>query len=204
MSSARPLPQPEDQPPALHARAMDNLAFIRETMERAGTFTAVSGWGMVAVGALAAVSSIALPWRPLTMSWTLGWIVTAALAVLISVAATMHKARRAGIPVLSGPGRKLLLAFAPAMAVGALLTVVLYRANVPALLPGVWLLLYGAAVIGGGVFSVRIVPVMGVCFMALGAAALFLPSDVAVRVMQGAFVVLHLAFGGVIVRGHGG
>lgn len=204
MSSARPLRQSADQPPALHARAMDNLAFIRETMERAGTFTAVSGWGMVAVGALAAVSSVALPWRPLSTAWTLGWVVTAALAVLVSVAATVHKARRAAIPVLSGPGRKLLLAFAPALVVGALLTLVLYRAGVSALLPGMWLLLYGAAVVGGGVFSVRIVPVMGVCFMAAGAAALFLPPDAAVRLMQAVFVVLHLGFGGAIVRGHGG
>ncbi len=183
---------------------MDNLAFIRDTMERAGAFTAVSGWGMVGVGILAAAVGIALPFAPLSQRWTLAWIATAALSVIVSAAATARKAQRAHIPLLSGPGQKLLLAFAPAMLVGVLLTVVLFRAGATTLLPGTWLLLYGAAVVGGGVFSVRIVPVMGACFMIVGALALFASPAISVAIMESAFALLHLGFGVAIARGHGG
>lgn len=183
---------------------MDNLAFIRDTMERASAFTAVSGWGMVGVGVLAAAVVITVPFAPLSPRWMLSWIATAALGVIISTAATAHKARRASVPLLSGPAQKLLLAFTPAMLVGVLLTVVLVRAGVTALLPGTWLLLYGVAVVGGGVFSVRIVPVMGVCFMLAGALALFASPAIAVALMESAFAVLHLGFGVAIARGHGG
>lgn len=191
-------------PPALHERAMDDLRFIRETMERAASFTAVSGWGMVVVGLVACVAA-QLAWRqPTTTRWVTVWLGAAVLASLVSLAATVHKARRAGIPILSGPGRKLLLAFAPPMVVGALLTVVLIRLDMPALLRGVWLLLYGTAVVAAGTFSVGIVPVMGLCFMALGAVALFAPADWGAWLLVLGFGGLHLVFGTLIARRHGG
>ena len=197
-------PQSSDDAPALHARAMDNLAFIRETMERAGSFTAVSGWGMVGVG-LVATGAALLGWRqPTVWRWLVVWLAAAAVGALVSLAATAGKARRAGIPLLSGPGRKLLLAFAPPMIVGALLTVVLVRQEMLPLLRGVWLLLYGSAVVAGGTYSVSIVPVMGFCFMALGAAALFAPESWGLWLLLLGFGGLHLVFGTLIARRHGG
>ena len=56
------------------------------------------------------------------------------------------------------------------------MTVVLYQAGLTYALPGMWLMLYGTAVIAGGAFSVEIVPVMGFCFMLAGVLALFTPS----------------------------
>jgi threonine/homoserine/homoserine lactone efflux protein len=67
-----------------------------------------------------------------------------------------------------------------------------------------WLLLYGTAVVAGGAFSVQIVPVMGLCFMAAGVLALFSPTAWCQWIMGAAFGGLHIAFGIPIARRHGG
>ncbi|HEU4631501.1 MAG TPA: hypothetical protein VFS08_17235 [Gemmatimonadaceae bacterium] len=195
---------PVEDPPALHARAMDNLRFIRETMERAGSFTAVSGWAMCATGGLALVAALVAEFDANSPRWLAAWMGALVGSVAISVWATVRKARRAGMPLLSGPGRKFVLAFSPPMLVGALLTVVLVRSGQAALLPGTWLLLYGTAVLAAGAFSVRVVPAMGGCFFLLGAAALFAPPQVAHVLMLLGFAGLHVGFGIAIARSHGG
>ena len=81
---------------------------------------------------------------------------------------------------------------------------VLYRANMAGAIPGMWLLLYGTGVVTGGAFSVRIVPVMGLCFMALGAVALFCPPAWGSAFLGAGFGGLHILFGIVIARKFGG
>ncbi len=190
---------------ALHDRAMDNLRFIRETMERAGAFTAVPGWGIVSVGALAVGASFVAGSRPFgSASWLAVWLVTAGVAVSIALATTVRKARRQGMPLRAQPARKFVLAFAPPLAVGAVLTPALWLGGAAGLLPAVWLLLYGAAVATGGAFSVRPVPLMGVAVMAVGAAALSVPAPLQDGAMAVGFGVLHVVFGVVIARRHGG
>ena len=205
MATVTPLrPPPEERDPALSDRALDNLRFIRDTMERAGTFTAISGWGIAAVGAVAMVAALVARARP-AVEWRIGtWLTTAAVCIALSLAATARKARRTDLSMVSGPAQKLALAFSPAMVVGALLTAALLRIGANDLLPGVWLLLYGTAVVAGGAFSVRIIPVMGVCFMTLGAAALFAPPAVGEWLMVAGFGLVHVVFGLQIARRHGG
>ena len=205
MATVRPLrPPPVERDPALSDRALDNLRFIRETMERAGTFTAISGWGIVAVGVVAMIAAGVARSRT-TVEWRVGtWVVTAAVCIALSLWATARKARRSDLSMVSGPAQKLALAFAPAMLVGALLTIALLRIGANDLLPAVWLLLYGTAVVAGGAFSVRIIPVMGVCFMLLGAAALFAPPPFGDWLMVGGFGLVHVVFGFQIARRHGG
>ena len=113
-------------------------------------------------------------------------------------------ARAAKTPLLSEPGRKFVFSFAPTMLVGALLTVLMVQHDLVSRLPGVWLLLYGAAVITAGTFSVRIVPVMGAAFMVLGVAALFTPAAWGDAFMATGFGGLHIVFGTLIARRHGG
>lgn len=195
---------PTPEPPALHVRAMDNLAFIRSTMESAGAFTAVSGWGMVAAGLLAVAAAFIAALQPTRRAWLDVWLASAAAALVIQLWAMLAKARASSIPLLSGPGRKFVLAVSPPILVGAILTVVLYRAGFTAIIPGVWLLLYGAAVSAGGAFSVEIVPVMGLCFLTSGALALFTPPAWSDWILGLSFGGLHIAFGLPIARRHGG
>jgi hypothetical protein len=183
---------------------MDNLAFIRDTMEAAGAFTAVSGWGMVAVGIIAAIAAVISYAQASALNSLFVWLAAAVLAPAVMLWAIVRKARRAHVPLLSGPGRKFVLSFSPPMLVGALLTIVLYRAGLVATIPGMWLLLYGTAVVAGGAFSVKAIPVMGFCFMLAGTLALFTPASWNDWIMAAAFGGLHIGFGIPVAWRHGG
>ena len=201
MSALRP---PLDLPPALHAHAMDDLRFIRQTMEEAGSFTAVPGWGTVGIGASALVAALVASFQHAPAAWLATWMAEAAVALTIAAATMSRKARGAGLSMFSGPGRRFSLSFAPPLFAGALLTLVLFAAGRTSVLPGLWLLLYGTGVVTGGAFSVRIVPVMGLCFMLAGSVALFLPAVWGNAVMAAGFGLIHVVFGVLIARRHGG
>ena len=204
MADVLPIRSRKTDPPEIHARAMDNLRFIRETMEAAGTFTAVSGWGQVVIGGTAMLAAvIAAPFAGST-EWVLVWAAEALLALLISVWFMYDKARSASIPLLSGSARKLLFSFSPVFVVGLVITAALIRLSIFSLLPGMWMLLYGTAVVAAGAFSVRSVPVMGAAFICVGGLALFAPPSWGTALMIIGFGVLHIVFGVVIARRHGG
>jgi hypothetical protein len=188
----------------LHDRALADLRFIRQTMERAGAFTALPGWGQVAVGLTALVAAVVAARQASTELWLATWLGEATVALAIGGWTLVRKAYAVNDPILSGPGRRFGLSFLPPMLVGGLLTVALYRAGLATALPGVWLLLYGTAVVTGGAFSVRVVPFMGLCFMALGAVALFGPPTWGTWCMAAGFGGLHVVFGVVIARRYGG
>jgi hypothetical protein len=192
-----------EQPPALHERAMDNLRYIRETMERASAFTGISGWGQVAIGVTALIAVFISARAVSFQSWLSVWIAEAIVALLLAGWSMDRKARAAQVPLLSGPGRKVAFSLSPPIFVGGLLTVVLYRSGLTNAIPGVWLLLYGTGVVTGGMFSVPIVPIMGLCFMALGAVALFAPG-LSNWFLAAGFGGLHIVFGVVIARRYGG
>ena len=183
--------------------AIEDLRFIRQTMERSSSFTAVSGWGQVAVG-VSAVLTAGLAWRQAAPSWLGIWLAEAAVALAIALFTIYRKAHAKGFPLTSGPGKKFGLSFLPPAVAGMVLTLVLARAGHTALLPGTWLLLYGAGVVTGGAFSVAIVPVMGASFMLLGAGAFVAPAAWGNGFMAAGFGGLHILFGILIARRHGG
>lgn len=196
-------PQRRNSTPEIHERAMDNLRFIRETMEAAGTFTAVSGWGQVVIGLTAIAAALVGDRMPDAQSWVLVWTAEAILAGIIAVWFMWHKAKSASLPLLTGSARKLLFSFSPAFVVGMVVTVAFLQQGMVSLLPGVWMLLYGTGVVAAGAFSVRIVPVMGAAFIAAGAVALFTPAW-NTSVLIAGFGGLHIIFGVLIARRHGG
>lgn len=183
---------------------MDNLRFIRGMMERAGTFTALSGWGQVVIGLTAIGAALVAARQTLPGAWVATWLAEGGIAAGISVASMAIKSHTANMPLLTGPMRKLILSFSPPMVVGAVLTAVFVQHQLYAFLPGAWMLLYGAAVITAGTFSVRSVPVMGAGFMFCGAAAFVAPAAWTTGLMIAAFGGLHVVFGIWIARRHGG
>jgi hypothetical protein len=204
MNTARPLRTPAPEPVRLEVRAADNLRFIRETMENAGRFTAVPGWGGVGMGVTALAAAVLAMRQPTTARWFAVWLGELVIAVAIASVATVLKARAAKGRVFSAAGRRFALSFVPPLLVGALLTIVLYQAGLTNVLPGMWLLLYGTAVVTGGAFSVRVVPVMGLCMMVTGAGALLAPASWGNIFMAVGFGGLQIVFGGLIARRHGG
>ncbi|MGH7448061.1 MAG: hypothetical protein ACRELT_10905, partial [Longimicrobiales bacterium] len=142
--------------------------------------------------------------QPTPGRWLAVWLVAAVLAIAVAVVTTARKAHGAGMSLVEGPGRKFVLSFLPPVLAGAALTAALFRSGGASLLPGMWLLLYGAGVVTAGTFSVRVVPVMGFCFMAVGVAALLWPDASGDVFLAIGFGGLHVVFGAAIARRYGG
>jgi hypothetical protein len=192
------------KPVALDDHARDNLRFIRETMERAGSFTALPGWGVIAMGITAMGAAVIGSQQESQAAWLITWLVEAAIAIAIAGWTMVSKARESGTSLFSGPGRRFVYSFAPPLFAGALLTLLLVRAGIAGEIAGMWLLLYGTGIVTGGAFSIRIVPLMGLCFMVIGAAALFCPPAWGNAFLAAGFGGLHMIFGAVIARKYGG
>jgi hypothetical protein len=132
------------------------------------------------------------------------WIGSAFVATLVGATDMAHKLRGGGASLLRGSAWRFVAALVPPLAVGACLTLALARAGLHDLLPGVWLLCYGAGVVSAGTFSIRPVRAMGVCFMFLGLAALLSPATWGDGWMAAGFGGLHVLFGIWIARHHHG
>jgi hypothetical protein len=194
----------QPRPVALDERARDNLRFIRETMERAGSFTALPGWGVIAMGITAIGAAVIASQQDSSLAWLITWVVEAGIAISIAGWTMVSKARESGSSLFSGPGRRFVYSFAPPLFAGALLTLLLVRMGITNEIAGVWLLLYGTGVVTGGAFSIRIVPLMGLCFMVIGAVAFFCPPNWGNEFLAAGFGGLHIFFGAVIARKYGG
>jgi hypothetical protein len=203
MTQITPL-RPRQSTRELHDHALSDLRFIRQTMERAGVFTAVPGWGQVVVGATAVAAAFFASRESSQAMWLVVWSVEALVALVIGLASMAHKSRMAEVPMFSQSGRRFALSFSLPLVAAAILTLALFRAGLYAFLPGTWLLLYGASFVSGGAFSVQVVRVQGFCFMAMGVLALVAPHAWANPIMAASFGALHIVFGLVIARRYGG
>lgn len=196
--------KPDDAPASIHDEAIDNLRFIRSTLERAESFTGVPGRGGIVVGLIALAASIVAHQQANPLSWFAVWVAAAVVAAACGTVAIVVKLRRVDGSPFTMQGRRFALSYTPPLAAGAIITAALAARGDLAVLPAIWLLLYGTAVVAGGAFSVRVVPVMGLLFMLLGCAAFFTPPAWGDALMAAGFGGLHLLFGAVIARHHGG
>lgn len=204
MGTIRPIRDDSEPVVPLSSRAVDNLRFIRETMERSQSFTAVPGWGLVGMGATAVVAAILSTRMAAPELWLAVWLGEAAVAVAVALTTMALKAQANRESLLSGPGRKFFASFLPPCVAGAIVTAVLVHLGAWAFIPGTWLLLYGTAVVTAGAFSVSIVPVMGLAFMFLGAIALATPAAWGTLWLALGFGGAHMLFGTMIARRYGG
>ena len=156
------------------------------------------------MGVSALVAAYVAATRTTAHDWMVTWVVEAVVGALIGIVTILLKARRGNHSLTSNPARKFVLNFTPPLIAGVLLTPILYNASLSRAIPGLWLLLYGVAVISGGAFSVGAVPIMGVCFVALGGLALNYPLWWGNVFLAVGFGGLHIAFGLFIARRHGG
>lgn len=193
-----------DMPVNLGDRAADNLQFIRETMERSTSFTAVPGYGGMLMGVTACVAAYIAAQQDYRIGWLRVWLLEACLAFAIGLLAMWQKSRLADTSLFSTPARKFALSFAPPLITGVAITLGLWRYGHYEMMAPVWMLCYGAAVVCGGDFSVRVVPVMGWAFIALGAAAFAVPGAYGDWLMAASFGVTHIIFGAVIAKRYGG
>ena len=168
------------------------------------TSTAVSGWGLCAVGVTALIAA-GLAMRQRTIDgWLAVWLAEALLAFTIALFGMQRKASRQGTDLLATAGRRLLMGLLPALAAGAMLTAAIVWDGSTRLIPGAWLLLYGIGVVQAGALSVRPVPALGIVLVVLGAIALPMPWLWANTMLAAGFGLAHIVFGALIARRYGG
>jgi hypothetical protein len=191
-------------PVNLGDRAIDNLQFIRETMERSTSFTAVPGYGGIVMGVTAIVAAYIANNQAVRQDWLITWLVEASIAFGIGLVALWQKSRIGDTSLFSAPALKFARAFAPPLLAGVVITLGMWRfGHFETMIP-IWIVSYGAAVVCGGSYSVRVVPAMGWSFMAVGAAAFALPAGWGNIYMAASFGLLHIIFGAIIAKKYGG
>lgn len=188
----------------VESHAEQQLRYIRDTMTRASTYTMVPGWGGVCMGVIALTASVVASQTRDERLWVGIWVGAAVLAVVVGSLMVARKATKAQTPIFTGTGLRFWMCLTTAVAVGFLLTVALYARGLFDLMPGVWMLLFGMGITTGGVFSVRLVRVIGVGFLITGGIALFLPLSWGNALMAISFGGFEIVAGYIIARNYGG
>lgn len=192
------------EPGSVGDHAADNVAFIRQAMERSATFTSIPGLGGVVMGLVGLGTSVLAAPQPTRDRWLLTWLAGAAVAAVVGLVAMARKARERGADLMGGNARRFAIGMAAPFVAGAAITFALWAVGSYRVMPAVWLLLYGTGVLTGGIFSIPIVRAIGMCFMALGLAAIVTPSEWGNTWLAIGFGGLQIGFGTYIARNHGG
>ena len=192
------------KPDSMGDHAAENLVYIRQAMERSATFTSIPGAGGVAMGVVALAASAVAARQPSADRWLMVWLVAATLAAIVGLIAMARKAKQGGGTLTGSIARRFALGMAAPFVAGAAITYELWAVRSFTVMAPAWLLLYGAGVLTGGIFSVQVVRAIGMCFMALGIAAIVTPPEWGNVWLAIGFGGLHVGFGAYIARNYGG
>jgi hypothetical protein len=188
---------------ALDSHALGTLNYIRASIDAAGAF-AVPGTAGIAMGAVGMVAAGIASIPALSRYWLIIWLVAAAVAAALGVVLVARHSSGAALALYRGPARRFVLCLCPALLAGGLLTAVLCQVGEARLVPGVWLLLYGSAVLTAALMTapamMRLVGMMGGLFVVCGALAFEVSPDWHNLILGGSFGLLHLVFGYLIGR----
>src|SRR3954452_24978440 len=91
--------QETNEPVNIGDRAIDNLRFISETMERSTVFTSVPGYGGILMGATAVVAAYIANPQSHIRDWLIVWLTEAVLAFFIGLLAMWQKTKLSKTPL---------------------------------------------------------------------------------------------------------
>ena len=177
--------------------AEQTLSAIRTLMERGTQYRNLSGYAGIAAGLTTlAGSALRLGYHtPFTLTWMAVLLAACAFATFF----TAQMAHENGEPFWTRQARTVVLALTPALVATLIITAVLIRAGQAAILPGVWMLLWGVGALAMSFFTPRVISLLGMTFMAAGAVVLFLPPLPDWLTMGATFGAVHLAYGVVLI-----
>ena len=197
------IPVRSEAPVAIESRALGTLAYIRASIESSSSMD-VPGMAGIVMGVIGMLAAVMVSLPGFAPHWLWIWLVAAAVALLLGGALVARQIAQRGRSRYFGPARKFLLCLCPALFAGAVLTWVLVTVGMSDVVPGMWLLLYGCAVLSAstviGAAVARYVCIMGAAFVVLGMLTFVLPATAHVVMLGLGFGVLHIAFGVLIGR----
>jgi len=197
-----------EAPAAIESHALGTLAYIRASIESSSSMD-VPGMAGIVMGIIGVLAAIVVSLPRWAAHWLGIWLAAAALALVLGGALVARQTAQRGHARYLGPLRKFLLCLCPALLAGAVLTLVFGTGGMTNVIPGMWLLLYGCAVLSASTVTVagiaRLICIMGGLFVALGLMTFALPATAHTAMLGLGFGVLHIIFGFLIGRSsHGG
>jgi hypothetical protein len=197
------LPIQPEAPASVESRALGTLAFIRASIESSSSMD-VPGMAGIVMGIIGVLAAVVVSLPRWSADWLGIWLVAAAVAFLLGGTLVARQVAWRGHARYLGPARRFALCLGPALLAGAILTAALWSTGAAAVIPGMWLLLYGCAVLSASTVTAaavsRLLCTMGALFVALGTATFFLPAAAHTVMLGLGFGVLHIIFGVLIGR----
>lgn len=183
-------------------------------MERSSKFISLSGLSGILAGVYALIGAIAayfiighpgINYTDLTFLQLLNalpWLIWIAIAVLVasvltSVILSYKKAKRNGQPIWGNTSKALLFHMSVPLLTGGLLMIIFLRQGYFGTAAPAMLVFYGLALIGASNFTFTDIKYLGLCEIALGLIAAFIPGY-GLAFWAIGFGILHIVYGSVM------